>query len=251
MGDADKDGVTDDIDACPKEAGPRERIGCPLKDQDGDGVEDALDACVTEAGPADRKGCPLKDQDADTVEDAADACPTEAGPVERKGCPLKDQDADTVEDAVDNCPTVAGTVENAGCPAKLRQLVIITADKLVIKEAVYFATGKAVVLARSNKLLDNVAEVLLAHPEVPMVRIEGHTDATGVREKNVALSQARAEAVKAYLVGKGVAASRIGTRGFGEENPVADNGTADGRAQNRRVEIRYTDKVETKVRVTQ
>jgi outer membrane protein OmpA-like peptidoglycan-associated protein len=239
VGDADKDGLTDDVDACPKEAGPRERKGCPLKDQDGDGVEDALDACVTEAGPADRKGCPLKDQDGDTVEDAVDACPTEAGPVERKGCPLKDQDGDTVEDAVDNCPAVKGTVENAGCPAKQRQLVIITADKLVIKEAVYFATGKAVVLPRSMKLLDNVAEVLLAHPEVPVVRIEGHTDSVGVRAKNVTLSQGRADAVKAQLVKRKVPADRLKAVGFGPDQPKDTNDTAAGRENNRRVEFNF------------
>ena len=239
MADSDNDGLTDDVDACPKEAGPKERKGCPIKDQDQDGVEDAVDACPTEAGPVERQGCPLKDQDGDTVEDAADACPTEAGPVERKGCPVKDQDGDSVEDAVDNCPTVKGTVENAGCPAKQKQLVIITADKLVIREAVYFATGKAVVLPRSNKLLDNVAEVLLAHPEVPMVRIEGHTDSVGVREKNVALSQARAEAVKAQLVKRKVPADRLKAVGFGPDQPKDTNDTPAGRENNRRVEFNF------------
>jgi OOP family OmpA-OmpF porin len=63
------------------------------------------------------------------------------------------------------------------------------------------------------------------------------------------LPQARAESVKAYLVSQGVAASRISTQGYGEESPIADNNTFEGRAQNRRVEIRYTDKVETRVRV--
>ena len=237
--DTDADGLTDDVDACPKEAGPRERNGCPLHDQDKDGVEDANDACPTEAGPVERKGCPLKDQDGDTIEDAVDACPTEAGPVERKGCPMRDQDGDTVEDALDNCPTVAGTPENAGCPAKQRQLVIITADRLVIHEAVYFATGKAMVLPRSDKLLDNVAEVLIAHPEVPLVRIEGHTDSSGVREKNVTLSQARADAVKAQLVKRKVPAERLHAVGFGPDQPTAPNDTPAGREKNRRVEFNF------------
>ncbi|MDP1825371.1 MAG: Ig-like domain-containing protein [Archangium sp.] len=237
--DTDADGLTDDVDACPKEAGPRERKGCPIKDQDKDGVEDADDACVTEAGPVERKGCPVRDADLDGVEDPVDECPAEAGPVERKGCPIRDQDADTVEDALDNCPTVAGVPENAGCPAKVKQLVIITKDKLVIQEAVYFATGKAVVLARSNKLLDNVAEVLLAHPEVALIRVEGHTDSVGVRAKNVALSQARADAVKAALVKRKVPAARLHAVGFGPDQPKDTNDTPAGRELNRRVEFNF------------
>ena len=237
--DTDGDGLTDDVDACPKEAGPRERKGCPIKDQDKDGVEDADDACVDEPGPVERKGCPLRDQDKDGVEDEVDACPAEAGLVERKGCPIRDQDGDAVEDALDNCPTVKGVPENAGCPAKQVQLVIITADKLVIKEAVYFAIGKALVLPRSWKLLDNVAQVLIAHPEVPVVRIEGHTDSAGVRLKNVALSQARADAVKAQLVKRKVAAERLHAVGIGPDQPTDTNDTPAGREKNRRVEFNF------------
>jgi outer membrane protein OmpA-like peptidoglycan-associated protein len=119
------------------------------------------------------------------------------------------------------------------------QLVIITADKLVIKEAVYFATGKAQVLPRSNKLLDNVAEVLLAHPEVELVRIEGHTDSVGVRTKNITLSQARADAVKAQLVKRKVPAARLHAVGFGPDQPKDTNDTPAGREQNRRVEFNF------------
>ena len=178
----------------------------------------------------------MRDQDLDGVEDGNDACPAEAGPVERKGCPVRDQDQDGVEDAVDNCPVEKGVPENAGCPAKKRQLVIITADKLQILEKVYFATGKSQVLPKSFPLLDNVANVMVSHPEL-LVRIEGHTDSVGVREKNVALSQGRADAVKAYLVKQKVPAERLKAIGFGPDKPTAPNDTPAGREQNRRVEF--------------
>ncbi|MDP2269917.1 MAG: Ig-like domain-containing protein [Archangium sp.] len=237
--DLDGDGITNAADRCVRVPGVAKAQGCPLVDTDRDGLTDDVDACPKEAGPKERKGCPLKDTDKDGVADEVDACPAEPGPVERKGCPLKDQDGDTVEDALDNCPTVTGTVENSGCPAKQRQLVVITADKLVIRESVYFATGKSVVLPRSNKLLDNVAEVLNAHPEVPLIRIEGHTDSQGKRENNVKLSQARADAVKAALVKRKVGPERLKAVGFGPDQPKESNDTAAGREQNRRVEFNF------------
>jgi uncharacterized repeat protein (TIGR01451 family) len=237
--DTDGDGLTDDVDVCPKEAGLKERRGCPVRDLDNDGLEDDQDECPAEAGPAERKGCPVRDQDQDGVEDEQDKCPAEAGPAERQGCPLKDQDQDTVEDALDNCPTEKGDPANAGCPKKQKQLVVITADKLVIKEKVFFATGKSTVLAKSFPLLDNVARVLIAHPEVKLVRIEGHTDSTGKRETNLKLSQDRADAVKAYLVKQKVEAERLKAVGFGPDQPTATNDTAAGREQNRRVEFNF------------
>jgi len=133
-------------------------------------------------------------------------------------------------------------------PAETYKTVIT--EKPIRLEGANFATGSSKLLPSAYAKLDEVVSQSKEHPEISF-EVSGYTDNVGSANSNVRLSQARADAVKAYLVGKGVAASRIGTRGFGEENPVADNGTADGRAQNRRVEIRYTDKVETKVRVTQ
>jgi outer membrane protein OmpA-like peptidoglycan-associated protein len=237
MPDTDDDGLTDDVDQCPKEKGLKERKGCPIRDADKDGVEDEVDACVNEAGPAERKGCPVRDADQDGVEDEVDACVNEAGPAERKGCPLKDQDGDTVEDALDNCPTEKGDPANAGCPKKVKQLVIITKDKLQILDKVYFATGKSQVLPKSFALLDNVAQVLLSHPEIEVIRIEGHTDSQGVAAKNTKLSQDRADSVKAQLVKRKVPAERLKAIGFGPDRPVAPNDTPAGREQNRRVEF--------------
>jgi OOP family OmpA-OmpF porin len=126
----------------------------------------------------------------------------------------------------------------------------VITDKPIRLEGANFATGSSKLLSGASAKLDEVVQAAKDHPEISF-EVSGYTDNVGNARANVRLSQARADAVKAYLVGKGVAARRIDTRGFGEQDPVADNKTAEGRAQNRRVEIRYTDKVETRVRVTQ
>jgi uncharacterized repeat protein (TIGR01451 family) len=102
---------------------------------------------------------------------------------------------------------------------------------------VYFATDKDLIEARSNAVLDHVAAVLVARPEITTVRVEGHTDNRGGVEHNQDLSQRRAAAVVRYLVDKGVARDRLDAVGFGETRPIADNATDQGRATNRRVEF--------------
>ncbi|HEY3446657.1 MAG TPA: OmpA family protein [Myxococcales bacterium] len=234
--DTDKDGVPDKQDECPTEAGPVERKGCPVHDTDGDGIEDKDDACLSQSGPAENKGCPIPDEDKDGVNDKDDACPKEPGPKELKGCP--DRDGDTVTDALDNCPDEKGEVDNAGCPKAKKQLVVITREKLVIKDRIYFATGKAEILPKSFPLVNQIADVLAAHLEIASIRIEGHTDNEGPREVNVKLSQARAEAVKTYLVKqRKVADTRLKAQGFGPDRPAESNDTKDGKANNRRVEF--------------
>ncbi|WP_414640970.1 OmpA family protein [Archangium sp.] len=235
--DSDKDGLEDGADKCPTEAGPAERQGCPVKDSDKDGLEDGEDKCPTEAGPAERQGCPVRDSDKDGLEDERDACVTEPGLVELKGCPAKDTDGDTVADHLDNCPAEKGLATNAGCPAQQKQMVAIQKGKLEIKEQVFFATGKSIIQPRSFKMLDQVAKILQQHPEVDRMVIEGHTDDRGNAEANRKLSQARAEAVKGYLVSKGVEPSRLEAKGFGPDQPIASNKTEKGRAANRRVEF--------------
>lgn len=234
--DTDKDGIPDRDDACPTEAGPPDRKGCALHDLDGDAVEDKDDACMSQAGPAENKGCPIPDQDKDGVPDSEDGCPNAAGPRELKGCP--DRDGDTVTDALDNCPDEKGEVDNAGCPKAKKQLVAMAQGKIAIKEKIEFAVGKSDVLPKSFPLLNQIAEVLAAHPEIAVLRVEGHTDNDGPREVNVKLSQARAEAVKSYLVKqRKVAESRLKAQGFGPDRPVDSNDTKEGRANNRRVEL--------------
>ncbi len=132
---------------------------------------------------------------------------------------------------------MAGLVENAGCPAKERQLVIITADKLVISDKIFFATAKATILPVSFGLLNQVASVLRSHPEIAMVTVEGHTDDKGSAKLNRKLSLARAKSVKAYLEHQGIDSGRLNALGFGPDRPADDNKTEAGRANNRRVEF--------------
>jgi K(+)-stimulated pyrophosphate-energized sodium pump len=89
--------------------------------------------------------------------------------------------------------------------------------------------------------MKNIAEVLKAYPKVKL-KVGGYTDNTGKKEDNLKLSQERANTVKAGLVGLGVAADRLDAEGYGQEHPVADNATEEGKAKNRRIDIRITEK---------
>jgi outer membrane protein OmpA-like peptidoglycan-associated protein len=243
--DSDGDGVLDREDACPEEAetdnGWEDEDGCPdeIPDSDGDGLDDLADECKDQAedadGYEDEDGCPDPDNDDDGVLDAEDRCPTVAGPVENRGCPDTDRDGDGVVDRLDNCPDEPGTAENRGC--KKKQLVALSHTKLIILGQVHFRTGKARIRSRSRRLLKNVARVLVAHPEIKKIRVEGHTDNVGKARTNMTLSQNRAEAVVTYLVNEGVPTDRLEAVGFGEERPIEDNATLEGRAANRRVEF--------------
>ena len=241
--DRDHDGILDRDDACPDVAGvpsnDPKKNGCP-RDIDSDGIPDTQDACPDVPGvktndPA-TNGCP-SDRDKDGIPDNLDACPDQPGIPELHGCPDKDTDNDGVPDRLDNCPTVPGPKENGGCPPKQKQLVVITREKLEIKDKIYFATNKATIQRKSFKLLDQIATVIKGHPNIEKIRIEGHTDNVGSAEHNRKLSQARADSVKAYLVKKGVNADRLESVGYGPDRPIDTNKTAKGRANNRRVEF--------------
>jgi OOP family OmpA-OmpF porin len=106
-------------------------------------------------------------------------------------------------------------------------------------EGANFATGSSRLLSGAGSKLDEVVQAAQGQAQVQL-SVTGYTDSVGNADANVKLSQARAEAVKAYLVSKGVAASRISTAGKGAAEPVADNTSAEGRAKNRRVEVSYT-----------
>jgi OOP family OmpA-OmpF porin len=220
----------------------------PPQDTDRDGIPDISDACPTDPGPANddpkKNGCPLpKDTDGDGILDVDDACPTEPGlrndDPKKNGCPPpKDTDGDGIFDDVDKCPnepeTFNGYQDEDGCPdevpAALKKFTGVI-------EGINFKTGSADITKNSNVVLDKVVQVLTDYPDV-RIEISGHTDNVGKPEFNRELSQKRADAVKQYLINKGIKPERLTAVGFGLEKPIADNKTAAGKAKNRRTEFR-------------
>ncbi|MFK8268130.1 OmpA family protein [Capnocytophaga cynodegmi] len=227
--DTDGDGIADKNDACPEEAGLKEFNGCP--DTDGDGIADKDDACPEVAGPRELNGCP--DTDGDGVADKDDKCPEVAGPKENAGCPWPDTDKDGVLDKDDECPEVAGPASNKGCP-EVTEEVQKTLNEYA--KTILFDTGKATIKPQSAAVLEQIVSVLNQYPNSKFT-IEGHTDSTGNKAKNLTLSQERADAVRLYLVQRGVSDTRLSAKGYGVEKPIASNKNAKGRALNRRVEI--------------
>jgi len=111
------------------------------------------------------------------------------------------------------------------------------AGKIQIVDSVYFKLDRDIILERSFDLLNNVAEVMNAHPEIKQFRVEGHTDDQGGDDYNLNLSERRAKMVVKYLISKGVAPERLVAKGYGESRPIDTNKTKEGRANNRRVEF--------------
>jgi outer membrane protein OmpA-like peptidoglycan-associated protein len=230
--DSDGDGIVDASDACPQVAGLAALNGCP--DTDGDGVADKDDACPEVAGLAALNGCP--DTDGDGVADAADKCPSVAGPKENTGCPWADTDGDSVLDKDDKCVDVKGSAANNGCPE-----VILSAETIkklnAYAKVILFNTGKVTFQAQTLPVLKSIASILKSN-EYANFSIEGHTDSDGDAVANQKLSDARANAVKNYLVENGISESRLSAVGFGEAKPIASNKTKAGKANNRRVEVK-------------
>lgn len=225
--DSDGDGVNDEVDKCPNQTGLAKYQGCPIPDSDKDGINDDEDKCPNQPGTAKYNGCPIPDSDGDGVNDEVDKCPNQAGLEKYQGCPIPDTDGDGINDEEDRCPNEPGVPEMKGC----KQIEKFEASRVT------FASGKSILTAQGKKELDIVVAFMQRAPEGMKINLVGHTDNTGTDEINNPLSIARADAAKAYIVGKGIDASRIDTQGLGSTTPIADNKTVKGRAQNRRVEV--------------
>ena len=222
IADSDNDGVGDDADQCPgTPAGAVvDRRGCE-RDSDGDGVKDSADECPnTPAGrEVDAKGCPL-DTDGDGVLDSVDQCPNtpEGMEVLANGCALSG-----------DCriPKPGEEVDENGC-------AVVTT---VVLRGVNFEFDSATLTPNAKVILDQVADALLSVSQVD-IELGGHTDSQGPQSYNQNLSERRAKSVKAYLASRGVAEDSMTTKGYGESQPIATNDTLDGKALNRRVELK-------------
>jgi len=229
--DTDGDGIKDSEDACPEVPGPLVNNGCP--DSDNDGLFDFIDGCPTEFGPKENNGCPWPDTDGDGILDKDDDCPNLKGPKSNNGCPYADTDGDGTLDKDDDCPNTAGPKSNKGCPEIEEEVAEILQTAF---DNLEFETGKAIIKDESLPSLTELAEVLVKKPEWKL-QIAGHTDNVGNDQNNLVLSKKRSEAVRDFMVSKGVSIERLSALYFGETQPIAPNDTKEGRQKNRRVEM--------------
>lgn len=270
--DTDMDGVIDVEDDCPEVKGLKELRGCPKEeiqieepaieetdeeevvieevievlDTDRDGIADDYDKCPNEAGIKELDGCPKPvDTDGDGIADKDDACPSVAGIKELNGCPkpkVVDTDGDGINDDLDRCPNVAGVPSLAGCPQKeVSTDSVSQADKVKIQEIsknIFFETASTNLKPVSKAKLDELHSIIKGYSDFTL-SIEGHTDSSGAADLNQRLSEKRAAAVRNYLVSKGLPSHRITSIGYGENRPIADNNTAEGKRMNRRVELKF------------
>jgi outer membrane protein OmpA-like peptidoglycan-associated protein len=218
-------------------------------DRDGDGILDAVDRCPDEPedrdGFEDEDGCPDPDNDHDGIPDDADRCPNEPedfdGFEDSDGCPDLDNDGDGIPDAVDHCPnepeTRNGIDDQDGCPDSGGMAASV---ELVLPE-ITFEPGKSTLNGAATNALNQAADRLLAAPG-HRIRIEGHADRHEPTHGNaVALSQARALAVRQYLIKRGVDGDKLQAVGYGTSRPKDASDTAQARAANRRAELIVVD----------
>ncbi len=245
--DNDKDGVPDSLDKCrdvPEDVdGVMDQDGCPDFDNDNDLIPDSVDNCPMQAedfdGYQETDGCPDYDNDVDGVPDSLDKCPMV--PEDRDnfedsdGCPDLDNDLDGVADSIDNCPQVAGNPKLNGCPGDVPEAKEIKFGRVILK-GVDFGSGSSVMSEGSYSVLDQVVASMNEWPEMRL-EIQAHTDNSGNPSANIELTQRRADAICKYLIGKGIASTRLVPVGMGGSDPIADNTTVAGRQINTRIEI--------------
>ncbi len=233
--DRDGDGIVDDSDDCSDAAedidGIQDDDGCPEDDADGDGIADPDDGCPLVAedadGIQDTDGCPEDDTDSDGIADPDD------------GCPLESETVNGFEDD-DGCPdTVPAPAEPPAAPAPRAEVTCATID---FDALVFFDLGRYTLRPEARPLLDEVARTMKTRPDVRRVQVLGFADTTGPADFNDRLSRQRAWTVRQALVARGVEKSRLTVLARGEQAPRASNETAEGRAQNRRVEFNILER---------
>jgi outer membrane protein OmpA-like peptidoglycan-associated protein len=256
-GDADRDGIADSADRCPRipedKDGFEDQDGCPETDNDGDGILDGVDQCPNEPedkdGFEDEDGCPEEDNDKDGLVDAKDKCPNDPedkdGFEDEDGCPEKDNDRDGLADSEDHCPNEAENKNNYadedGCPDEAQ--VRVLGDKILLDDRVHFRTNNATIRMISYPLLSRLAKLINEHPEYVHIDIEGHADERGPEAYNQRLSEDRAKSVLEFLVKHGVDRSRLSSKGFGKSQPLVEKRSEYAWLLNRRVEFRVTRRV--------
>jgi outer membrane protein OmpA-like peptidoglycan-associated protein len=260
--DTDRDGIIDKKDVDPLHPedfdGFEDEDGAPDYDNDGDGIPDEKDKAPNEAedkdGFQDEDGVPDLDNDGDGIPDAKDKAPNEAEDFDNfkddDGAPDPDNDGDGILDTADKCPgtdkTVArgsdtkenynGYKDDDGCPDKKPMPKLEKKGAKLILKGVNFETASAALTTESYAILDGVIPGLKDNKEVEL-EVRGYTDSQGAASYNQKLSERRANTVMQYLINNGIEASRLRAVGYGEKDPVASNRTAEGRAQNRRIEF--------------
>lgn len=162
---------------------------------------------------------PEQKEEIATVDQINQLPPTAAG--------IKDADSDGIRDDLDECPSTTQdlTVDEKGCPTFTGTL-----------SSIQFQSGSSELTDDSESYLAKMAKELSAYPDLK-IQIVAHTDSQGRSQFNQALSAKRADAVRDYLITQDISGSNLTSKGMGEDNPIADNGTIDGRAKNRRVEF--------------
>lgn len=255
--DADGDGAADIDDNCPNDAEdglpPKVNDGCPATDPDKDGILLADDRCpdAKEDGqpPAPADGCPMADSDNDGVADAIDKCPGKPEdniePDPGDGCPAPDQDSDGIADARDKCPsqpeTVNGCRDQDGCPDETPQgggvILDTEAGEICVPSTrkIDFDSDSAEITPAAEATIRDVARVLIHHPEVQRLEIEGHASSKGDSSYNLGLTERRALAVARALEKHGVNGNRLVPIGYGEYCPARDVGEDVDEPKNRRV----------------
>lgn len=151
----------------------------------------------------------------------------------------KDSDHDGVVDAKDECPDAAGDGASDGCPDTPQ--IVLESGRIAIKGKLVFELNSAELLPRNARLLDALAKLMKESTQLKRVEVQGHTDNTGEADFNQQLSVQRAESVRHALVQRGIEAGRLTVKGLGASQPVAPNDTPEGRARNRRVELRVLE----------